>query len=267
MTRTVKQPFVVVISEGPVSGADYYIEADPEDRLFSGQKLAEEAVRHARVTTLRQAPRTLTVAVYKMSVSEGKLCRQLFGTYPVTPPFGPMTPDEFHVEEAKLLEEFPAAIRGLLAAKAYDAGHGHGYEPVLEKLGTLAALARQLLNAERLTRTKEPPMRDGLMFMKYRSTGGWFYAEYRDGEKVREVGPLGSLEAASLHCHQTQDGGVAKPTLMAFDCVQDMALTMYRKMDDGPWFWRRRGGDEQGPYMTYPLLMVAVRAHTAEGVT
>lgn len=116
-------------------GTEYFEKYAPwgRDRLDMTDYLhvAENAVRHAGLTTSRADPQPIPISVQRLHIEKGKLIRDQGHFLLAVPPLRPMTEEEFETEMTGALKELPKAFHNFVRSWAWGQGHSAGYEEVL----------------------------------------------------------------------------------------------------------------------------------------
>lgn len=94
--------------------------------------LAENAVRKAKITTSRVNPKTCTVEVRQLVIKLGNIEKRLLGTVILSPPFAPMTDEEYKIEMQRILKDIPTAFHNFITNQAWEDGHSAGFEEVVK---------------------------------------------------------------------------------------------------------------------------------------
>lgn len=92
------------------------------DRLRTIESVAKDAVYKAGLTTHRNNPETFHVKMIELFIENGKMERKPVGEYDITPPFAPMTEEEFNVEMKDALSGLPESFQKFVRRQTYDRG-------------------------------------------------------------------------------------------------------------------------------------------------
>ena len=125
-----KRNYVAVLPDGREHFEDvtFYRHTRPDDEL---QRVAENAVRKAGITTPRKDPERITVKVFALEIKQGKLDRRLAKEAIVAPPMERMTQAEFDEELTEILSDLPEAFHPFIRQESWEHGHSAGLEEVI----------------------------------------------------------------------------------------------------------------------------------------
>lgn len=117
------------------NGTEHYEEITPSGfRGFTShdyQRVCENAVRAAGLTTPRLCPATVQVSLFSLEIAGGKLIRRAMGQFPTMPTCTRMTDVEYAAEMRETLATIPESFRSYVESKSYEDGHSSGYEEVI----------------------------------------------------------------------------------------------------------------------------------------
>jgi hypothetical protein len=108
------------------------------DHEYEKKALAERLIRRLGLTTERNDPKTIKVAVFSLQIVKGKMERRSAGSYDVQPSLKRMTSDEYNAEMKEILADLPEEFHGFISHTAYEDGHSSGYEEVVQIARSLA---------------------------------------------------------------------------------------------------------------------------------
>jgi len=134
------------------NGTEWY---EDSDYALCNKTLAERAIHKAKITTSRINPKVFTVEVFKLAIMLGSVERIPLGSVDATPPFAPMTDEEYKDEMYRILSDVPKPFRPFIANHAWREGNNSGFEEMVhiasgligEILPAIKAFEKEILDS------------------------------------------------------------------------------------------------------------------------
>lgn len=123
-----KKNFVAVLPDGTEHFEELSMFSPRGWSHHDYERVCENAVRNARLTTPRNNPDCVKVDLFVVSIQNGSLNRHKVGNYSITPPLERMTDSDFNAEMRDILGEIPEEFHSYVSSESWDRGHSAGYE-------------------------------------------------------------------------------------------------------------------------------------------